>query len=103
MKTDLVEIFQTIRAEMQPYTTMGLNARTNSDTCYDLWKEKGFVNDSEVEERHFAGLEIKDDYVDFKFTEEASMKIKELDEVLLQQISDALASGFQLYKQNEWV
>jgi len=101
MKTDLVEIFQTIRAEMQPYTTMGFNARINSDTAYDLWKEPGFVDGLETEERHFASVAIEDTYVEFEF--ETTTKITELDDVLLQQISNDLAAGFKEYKQNGWV
>ncbi|MEJ5995480.1 hypothetical protein WG904_13715 [Pedobacter sp. Du54] len=101
MKTDLVEIFQTIRAEMQPYTTMGFNARVNTDTAFDLWKEPGFVEGKETEEKYFAGVAIEKGYVDFYF--ETSLQIVNLDEVLLQQISDSLAAGFKLYKEKGWV
>jgi hypothetical protein len=101
MKTDLVEIFQTIRAEMQPYTTMGFNARVNSDTAYDLWKEPGFVDGKETEERFFASVAIKDTHVAFDF--ETTSQITELDDALVQQISNALAAGFKVYKQNGWI
>ena len=102
MKTDLVEIFQTIRAEMQPYTTMGFNARINSDDAYDLWKEPGFIDGEETEERHFASVAIKESYVAFDF-ESTNRQITELDDALLQQISDSLAGGFKEYKQNGWI
>ncbi|RZK56195.1 MAG: hypothetical protein EOO91_12585 [Pedobacter sp.] len=38
MKTDFVEIFQTIRANLQPYTASGFTARVNSETVYELWR-----------------------------------------------------------------
>ena len=101
MKTDLVEIFQTIRAEMQPYATMGFNARVNSDVAYDLWKEPGFVDGKEIKEKHFSSVAIKDSHVAFDF--ETNTQITELDEALLQQISNALAAGFKVYKQNGWI
>jgi len=125
MKTDLVEIFQTIRAEMQPYATEGFDARVNTDTVYDLWSEKTV----EVEGRkkngvYFAGVTIRKNYVGFYYMPvyaEADIKtvfhptllkllkgkacfhIKQLDGELVQQIANALTIGFKLYKQNEWV
>lgn len=124
MKTDLVEIFQTIRAEMQPYATMGFDARINSDTAYELWKEKKIIDGEEKKEMHFASVSIKKEYVHFEFMptenddeiktifhpsllellkEQSSFHIDKLDEVLVQQISEALAAGFKFFKQNEWI
>ena len=40
MKTDLVEIFQTIRASLQPYAALGFSNRLNTDEVYDLWSDK---------------------------------------------------------------
>ncbi len=42
MKTDLVEIFQTIRAEIQPYATMGLNSNALAAT-FKLYKQNEWV------------------------------------------------------------
>jgi len=125
MKTDLVEIFQTIRAEMQPYAVMGFDSRINSDEAYDLWNEKNLIiNGKEHNELHFAGVTIKENEVVFEFMPihvtpelksilhpsllkllkgDSNFHIKELDDSLLQQISDALAAGYKLHKQNEWV
>ncbi len=124
MKTDLVEIFQTIRAEMQPYATMGFDARTNSDTAYELWKERKVIDGVEKKELHFASASIKKNYVHFEFMpseidadikaifhpsllsllkEKSIFHIDKLDEALLKQITEALAAGFKLFKQNEWV
>lgn len=125
MKTDLVEIFQTIRAEMQPYAAIGFDARINSDTAYDLWSEKEVViADRKRKEIYFAGVVIRKGYVAFYYmpvyTEpdiktifhlsllkllkgKGCFHVKKLDDIVLQQISDALAAGFKLYKQNGWV
>jgi hypothetical protein len=43
MKTDFVEIFQTIRAALQPYATLGFSNRVNSETVYELWSDKNVV------------------------------------------------------------
>lgn len=125
MKTDLVEIFQTIRAEMQPYATEGFDARVNKDTIYELWSEKEVEIDGRKKNGvYFAGLTIRKGYVGFYYmpvyaeTEikaifhpsllkllkgKACFHIKQLDDQLVGQITDALAIGFKLYKQNEWV
>lgn len=120
MKTDLVEIFQTIRAEMQPYSSMGFTVRENSDVAYDLWSEKKVtIENKKKNELYFAGVILKEDHVSFRmaYYEEADFHpsllkllkdksyfhIKELDDTLLHQISEALVAGFTLYKQNEWI
>ncbi len=125
MKTDLVEIFQTIRAEMQPYATTGFDARANSDTAYDLWSEKEVtIENRKRKEVYFAGVVIRKGYVGFYYMPvyaepdvkaifhpsllkllkgKSCFHIKKLDDILLHQISEALATGFKLYKQNGWV
>ncbi len=125
MKTDLVEIFQTLRAAIQVYAATGFDARVNSDTAYDLWSEKEVVIlDKKRKEVYFAGLAIRKDYVGFYYMPvytdpdikaifhpslikllkgKSCFHIKRLDDVLLQQISDALAAGFKLYKQHGWI
>ncbi|RZM22519.1 MAG: DUF1801 domain-containing protein [Pedobacter sp.] len=125
MKTDFVEIFQTIRASLQPYATLGFSNRTNSETDYDLWSDKNVV--IEGKQRHevfFASVSIKKGHVGFYFMpvySEPDMKdmfdanllkllkgkscfhIKKLDDLLLSQIEGALAEGFKLYKEKGWV
>ncbi|MGF1924121.1 MAG: DUF1801 domain-containing protein [Bacteroidia bacterium] len=125
MKTDLIEIFQTLRAEMQPYAAMGFNVRVNTETTFDLWSEKEVqIEGRKNNEVYFAGIAIRKDYVGFYYMPvyaEPEMKaifhpallkllkgkscfhIKKLDDPLLQQISEALAAGFNLYKQKGWV
>ncbi|MFD0941422.1 DUF1801 domain-containing protein [Pedobacter boryungensis] len=125
MKTDFVEIFQTIRASLQPYAANGFTAHTNSDTAYELWSEKNVEIDGKNRaEVYFAGVEILEDYVAFYFMSEyaeeeikgisnanllellegkSCFHIKELDDILLEQITDMLAKGFTIYKQKGWV
>ncbi|RZK56148.1 MAG: hypothetical protein EOO87_06145 [Pedobacter sp.] len=124
MKTDFVEIFQTIRAEIQPYAVQGLNATVNSETSYQLFTAKAIATDDNAkDEIFFAGVEIKKDHVSLKFMEtkngdqtsifhpellkllndKSSLKITELDDLLLEKISVALATTFTHFKHNEWV
>lgn len=124
MKTDFVEIFQTVRAEMQPYTVQGLNAEVNAETSYQLSTAKAIaIADKVKEEVFFAGVEIKKDHVLVKFAtansdldtlifqpelvkllqDSSSLKVTALDDILMEKISVALASTFTYFKQNEWV
>ncbi|RZL38469.1 MAG: hypothetical protein EOP00_28505 [Pedobacter sp.] len=124
MKTDFVEIFQTIRAEMQPYAVQGLNAEINSETSYQLHTARAIETDKNgKDEIFFAGVEIEKDHVLVRFMEtekdkgslifqselvkllndKSSLKVTELDDLLLEKISVALASTFTHFKQNEWV
>ena len=125
MKTDLVEIFQTIRASLQPYAASGFTARTNTDTAYELWSEKNVdVNGAPQTEIYFAGVLINDGSVTFKLRpikEDASLKnllhenllallsdeysfnITALDENLMEKINDTIVIGFTNYKQKGWV
>ncbi|MEJ2880842.1 hypothetical protein [Pedobacter sp. GR22-6] len=125
MKTDLIEIFQTIRAVMQPYTVQGFINRENSETLYDLWSERHvLVEGKERTEICFASLEIGKDQVLLDFMPvsgdeeigevfdpalldlrkgDSSFHIKELDEKLLLHIENALANGFRIYKEKAWV
>lgn len=110
MKTDLIEIFQTIRATLQPYTTLGFNDGANSDQKYDLWTAapagKEGVDEPGV---FFLSIEIKDDHVAFELLpdsipqHERTMYIKELDEVTLNLIEDKVAAGYKIFKDHAWV
>lgn len=125
MKTDLIEIFQTVRAAMQPYETFGFNSRINSDTEYDLWSDKNVtLMGKQRNEIYFAGLKIMKSSVTLHFMliyiqpevkellhpdllkllkGKSCFHIKKLDETLMDHIAVALEVGYKAYKQNEWV
>lgn len=125
MKTDFIEIFQTIRAVLQPYAALGFNNRINSETTYDLWSDREVVIDGKSRhEIYFAAVMIHKGHVGFYYMPvyaEPDMKgvfdpallkllkgkscfhIKKLDDVLLGYIEAALAEGFRLYKEKGWV
>lgn len=125
MKTDFIEIFQTIRAEMQPYTVEGFKNTTDSDSAYHLATEEHVVQpEQNKDEVYFFGLEINADHVALCFNpiyttqeinslfgadllnlivENNCFRIEKLDDLLLEQISNALAASFKYYKQKGWV
>lgn len=125
MKTDLIEIFQTIRASMQPFETLGFNSRINSDTEYDLWSDKNvMLLGKQRNEIYFAGLKIMTSSVTLHFMliytnpevkellhpdllkllkGKSCFHFKKLDEVMMEHVSHALDVGYKTYKQNEWV
>ncbi|MHA4895151.1 hypothetical protein ACXZ1K_10380 [Pedobacter sp. PWIIR3] len=125
MKTDLIEIFQTVRASLQPYASMGFDNRTNSETVYDLWSNKNVkIGGEEKHEVFFASVNIEKTYVTVCLLpeeKEASLKdlvdpnliklykkksgfqIKELDDFLLKHIEDSVAACYKLYKEEAWV
>lgn len=110
MKTDLIEIFQTIRAALQPYATLGFNDRNNSEEKYDLWSEKNMEVDGEKRtETFFVSLSIEDDHVKLDLLPESlpqherPMIIKELDDITLNLIEDKVAAGYKIFKEREWV
>lgn len=125
IKTDLIEIFQTIRAQMQPYTVEGFKNKINTDSAYHLCTEQQVVINELVKNKvYFFGLEVKENYVglyfrpvytakemDIVFSPDLVKQLKEndcfhitkLDDLLLEQISNALMLGFKLYKQKGWV
>lgn len=125
MKTDFVEIFQTIRASLQPYTANGFTARVNSESNYELWSEKSVtVEGKALDAVFFASVRIFKGHVGFYFMPvyvEGEIKalfhpdllkllkgkscfhIKKLDDLLMGQIEAALAAGFIRYKQKGWV
>ena len=125
MKTDLIEIFQTIRAGMQPYEALGFTSRINSDNEYDLWSEKNVVLlGKKRNEIYFSGLKIMTSSVTLHFMllytnpevselihpdllkllkGKSCFHIKKIDDILMGHIADALDKGYKIYKQNEWV
>ena len=126
MKTDLVEIFQTIRANLQPYTANGFTARVNSETVYELWSEKLFDTEGKkIEAVPFASVNIEDESVQFCLLSTQSepelskiihpnlmelsingtscFNISNLDDKLLDQVISTLGANFTNFKQKGWV
>jgi len=110
MKTDLIEIFQTIRATLQPYATLGFNNRINSEEKYDLWSDLNIEAAGEKRsDTFFVNLEIKEDHVlldllpEYIAQHERPMIIKELDDLALNLIEDKVAAGYKIFKEQEWV
>jgi len=125
MKTDLIEIFQTIRASMQPYATLGFDNRSNSEQLYDLWSNKNVeIEGSSRNEVFFTSVEIKDSYVTVSLfpqdqknhlqeiaspeilqlqNNESEFKIDKLDDKSLTQIEDAIAAAYKVYRDKGWV
>ena len=126
MKTDLVEIFQTIRANLQPYTASGFTARVNSDTAYELWSEKLFdANGEKIEVQPFASVSIEGEVLSFCILSidqeidlnkvmhpdlvqlspngDSCFDIDKIDDKLLDHIINALGVNFTHFKQKGWV
>jgi hypothetical protein len=125
MKTDLIEIFQTIRASIQPYATLGFDNRTNSETLYDLWSNKNVeIAGTPRNEVFFTSVAIDAGSVSVHLlptdqiselnnltgtalktlqTEEGYFKIVELDDTLLAQVEETVAAAYKVYKDKGWV
>ncbi|MFP5080255.1 hypothetical protein [Pedobacter sp. JCM 36344] len=125
MKTDLIEIFQTIRASLQPYATLGFDNRTNSDTVYDLWSNKNveiagadknevFFTSVSIEEHHITIRFFSNDQIDYfkdlaehglrkLLNKEGYIEIVELDDASLSKIEEAIAAAFKIFKDKDWV
>ncbi len=125
MKTDLVEIFQTIRASLQPYAAKGFAVRNNTETVYELWSEQEVeITGRKYDEVFFASVCILKNSVGFYLMPiyiEPELKallqpdllkllkgkscfhVTKLSDELLNHIVDALVTGFTLYKQKGWV
>lgn len=107
MKTDLIEIFQTIRAALQPYATLGFANRINSEELYDLWSEKN-IKAQNITERFFAAVKIEAEHVSFSYSTLAGddvveQEVKQLDDVAMKKIEDDLSATFKVFKEQEWV
>ncbi|RZL13790.1 MAG: hypothetical protein EOO89_16985 [Pedobacter sp.] len=121
MKTDLVEIFQTIRASLQPYAALGFEATINTEEDYQLITEKR-LDDTAAEALFFASVEIENSGVLFcifpKDNEQIAVQYKpalaalnnngcftvtKLDDDLLASIEEALSEGYKIYKEKGWV
>ncbi len=120
MKTDLVEIFQTIRAGIQPFATRGYTVHENSETGYDLYSEKNVESNGEkVTERFFTGVYINGSEVEVKintteFTTKnqelinfgentAGLKITQLDDAKLKEVETLIEIIHANFKEKEWI
>jgi hypothetical protein len=120
MKTDLVEIFQTIRAGIQPYATRGYTVHENSESGYDLYSEKNIaLNGEKVTERFFTGVYINGNAVEVKInTDEfsttthnlsdfgqnkAGFKISALDDAKLKEVETLVEIIHTTCKEKEWI
>ncbi len=120
MKTDLVEIFQTIRAGVQPYATRGYTVHENSETGYDLYSEKNIETaDGKITERFFIGVYINGDVVEVKlnaeeFTasteglknfgdEKIGYEISTLDDKKLTEVQTFVEIIHTHFKEKEWI
>lgn len=120
MKTDLVEIFQTIRAGLQPYATRGYTVHENSENGYDLYSEKNMeLNGEKITERFFAGVYINGDVVEVKINthefsaenhhlagfghNKAGLKISALDDEKLKEVETLIDIVNTNFKEKEWI
>ncbi|WP_316843551.1 hypothetical protein [Pedobacter psychrodurus] len=120
MKTDLVEIFQTIRAGVQPYATRGYTVHENSETGYDLYSEKNIdVNGEKITERFFTGIYINGSVVEVKVNttefstsnqelenfgeDKAGLKITRLDDTKLKEVETLIEIIHTNFKEKEWI
>ncbi|MCX2585480.1 hypothetical protein [Pedobacter sp. MR22-3] len=120
MKTDLIEIFQTIRAGVQPYATRGYTVHENSETGYDLYSEKNIeTSEGKITERFFIGIYINGDQVEVKlntaeFTADISglhqfddhktgFQITALDDQKLSEVQNFIEIIHTNFKEKEWI
>lgn len=107
MKTDPIEIFQTIRAELQPYAAFDFTNRVSSELLYDLWTEKN-IKAENITERFFAEVAIEEGQVVFRYSSltgdsKVEEQIRELDDVAMKKLEDNLSAAFKVFKEQEWV
>lgn len=120
MKTDLVEIFQTLRATLYPYQTRGYTVHENSDNAYELFSEKNREHNGEkITEFFFTGLYVEERQVavkfnstDFDLDDRELVKFDDITSGFLitqldQQMQDEVGSFIEMvhvhFKKNEWV
>lgn len=124
MTTELTEIYKWLKDLLKTYEGT-LTAKMDLDSRYDLWSVKDLIIEGrERKEVSFASIIIQSGYVGFYFMPvytDAALKeimgpdllrlrkgkscfhIKKLDEPLEKQIREALATGYDLYRQRGWV
>lgn len=122
MKTEMVELFQTIRASLQPYAAMGFEANVNTEAEFQLVTERR-GRDASNTPVFFSGIKIMNNHVRFCLFSDINspelenvlkvtmkdhltnrcMNIDQLTDQLLNSIELALSEGFKFYKEKGWV
>ncbi|MGY3054117.1 hypothetical protein ACVWYG_002320 [Pedobacter sp. UYEF25] len=98
MKTDPVEIFQTLKASLYSYQTRGYTVHEDSDRVYELYSEKNRIADNKkITEFFFTGLYVEREDVVLKFN---ASEFNASEHGLI--VFDGHTSGFKLeYLDNE--
>ena len=123
--TDLAHAIEEIRALLEKYSPP-LEARTDTKGSYHLWSVKDIVVEGRKrKEVYFAGVIRQKGYIGFHYMPvytnpeqkstltmpellsllkgKSCFYVRRLESSLKKQIKEALASGFRLYQQREWV
>lgn len=122
--TNLDDIFRSIRKIMSFYQPP-FQSKTDNERYFDLWSFRDLeISGRKRKEVFFAGIIIQKSYVGFYFMPvyaepevkemfqpelisllkgKSCFHIKKLEPILLSQIEDVLATGFELYKKRGWV
>jgi hypothetical protein len=121
----LVPIFNELRKLLKPYVKGSIKQKGGTGGAVTLVSDKEIVIDGrKKEEMHFAAALIQKGYVGFYFMPvyagdsvkkhigadllktlkgKACFHIKKLDDVLSEQIRDALKMGYDMYKKKGWI
>ncbi len=124
MSKDLDVIFERLKAALKAYET-GLTVKFDQESRYELYSTKDIIIEGrKKKEIFFAGLILQKSYVGFYYMPvyvsedlkkvfkpellrqlkgKSCFHIKALDEGLEEQIKEALAAGFELYKERGWL
>jgi len=123
----LLEIFNALKKEMQPFEKGSIKARIDIEGKYDLWSEKPgmFVYDRIRNEVSFATLILQSNYVGFYYMPiytnaegirsklspellkllkgKACFHIKAVNKELLKDVKNAMKIGYDQYQKNGWM
>ncbi len=121
---NLNEIFTQLKELLLKYQPP-LSSKMNDESHFDLWSVKDLVIEGRKrKEVYFAGLIIQKSYVGFYYMPvyaepevkaffkpellarlkgKSCFHIHKLDSILLEQIKEALETGFNTYKERGWV
>jgi hypothetical protein len=124
MEDNRSEIFNQIKTLMQAYAPP-MTPKMDDETHYDLWSIKDLtIEGRKRKEVYLAGLIIQKSYVGFYYMPvyvsaeakraipeellrllkgKSCFHIKQLDQVVLEQIRAALKYGFESYQERGWV
>lgn len=129
-REDLLELFETVKKELEVYETGSVKARRNAaqpaEGKYDLWSEKDLIDPlgKPRKEMNFASLVVQSNYLGFYYMPvycnpnlagklapelmktlkgKACFHIKSLSPVMLGHIREALKLGYAFYREQGWV